>query len=457
MLPRYKIDKCTVVKACYYLNGKKSDTITKVYFIGFAEKEGYDNFNILSINCEPDDLFGYENGIYVCGKTLDEYLATGEVAANWSWWSGNYSQRHRVSEREATAQFFNSEGKLIFDKKIGVRIQGNSSRGLMPKNLNLYSRVEYDGSNNFPDVFGNGYKAHGLNLFAGSQDYCTKVRDAIVNELVKDLNVSTRQYIPCILFLNGEYWGVYFLTEKYDEEYFEHYYNIMTNNTAVVKNDYLEEGERKYLEEWRDICFFLSNADMTQKDNYSYACKKVDIQSYADYYAVMVYIGRYNDWPKGNIASWRAENISIEQEYQNGKWRYCLFDLNSGCIDVRYLREDTIDYVITNDSTFANLCNNEQFVQQFEEALVNVMEKAFSNEKIEKQIAYYRELLQEPMIYNNRRFFDSDEYTDPYEYVQDGRTFGEKLSNIEEYLINRKEIIYGLMEEHFGYIRQSGI
>lgn len=138
-VPGFNVDKCNVVKACCYdKNGKRSNTVTKIYFVGFAEKEGYDNLNIMSIVCSPNDLFDYENGIYVCGKDMDEYLAGGDIAVNWAWWKGNYSRRHRNGERLATAVLFNTEGEIVFDKQIGVRIQGNSSRALMPKNLNLF-------------------------------------------------------------------------------------------------------------------------------------------------------------------------------------------------------------------------------------------------------------------------------------------------------------------------------
>lgn len=453
-VPGFNVDKCNVVKACCYdKNGKRSNTVTKIYFVGFAEKEGYDNLNIMSIVCSPNDLFDYENGIYVCGKDMDEYLAGGDIAVNWAWWKGNYSRRHRNGERLATAVLFNTEGEIVFDKQIGVRIQGNSSRALMPKNLNLFSRIEYDGSDRFPDVFGDGYKAHGLNLFMGSQDYCTKVRDAVVNDLSSELDICTRTYMPVALFLNGEYWGVYFITQKYDEEYFEYYYQSNRGNITVIRNDYLEEGERKYLEQYRMLLSFISDNDMSDDENYRYVCENIDIKSLCDYYAMMIYTGRNNDWPKGNIGAWRVHKNTGRNVYQDGKWRFLVFDMNSGCLDISFLEEDSIQYVLDNDLVFSSLCKNNDFITTFTDSLTDVMEASYSDEQIFERILFYRELLREPMIVNNQRFFSENEVTDPYDYTNDGFSFDEKLSTIEQFMVDRKGVIYNLMEVHFGYIR----
>ena len=70
-----------------------------------------------SIVTDPDNLFGYENGIYVTGKTFDDYIIediyNDFYFSYWMHWRGNYSLRGKENERIASCQFFNAQGKLI--------------------------------------------------------------------------------------------------------------------------------------------------------------------------------------------------------------------------------------------------------------------------------------------------------------------------------------------------------
>ena len=75
-IPDYYVDKANVIKAYAIDNqGLMSNVSTKVYFVGFQEKLGYDGMNIVSINADPYDLFDYEDGVFVTGSLLDEWYA----------------------------------------------------------------------------------------------------------------------------------------------------------------------------------------------------------------------------------------------------------------------------------------------------------------------------------------------------------------------------------------------
>ena len=52
------------------------------------------------------------------------------------------------------------------------------------------------------------------------------IRDSYVQSLsqVADLRMDERSFEPCILFLNGEYWGLYEIREKVDDNDFTDYY-----------------------------------------------------------------------------------------------------------------------------------------------------------------------------------------------------------------------------------------
>lgn len=450
-IPDYNVDKCTVVRAVAVREEHYSDIYTQVYFVGFHNRNGYDGINVLSIVSDPTNLFDFERGIYVLGETWADYKAKGEFKSdNWSWWLGNYSHRHRAYERPASIHYFDSNHNLNFTQNVGIRIQGNSSRAYSPKNLNLYAREEY-GNNKFPDIFGTGYYADTVNLFMGSQDYGTKIRDSLINDLVSSRDVSTRNYVPCVMFLDGEYWGLYYLTEKYDAEWIEYKYSVPAEDAVIFKNHALEVGIDEDRQTYEAMMEFMSTADMSVKENYDKACRLVDIQSLADYYSIMLYIARYNDWPTGNMELWRMR-LGNGPGYMDGKWRYMIFDLNSGSVDVSFLGEDSIQRVLDSDDVFHNMCRNKDFTALFMGAMIDLINTCFTYEAVNERVDYYKDILKEPMVINNNRFFGADDYLvdSPFSYQADGFTYSEKVESVRTFLLERRHYMIMFLEQHFG-------
>ena len=128
VIPDYLVDKCTVVRAAYRdAEGNFSEVETRNYFVGFQDKEGYAGFNIISIVAEPDDLFGYEDGIYVRGKLYDAYVNEADRSAiPWVWWGANYHQHGKEWERDCNVQIFNAGKMQLLDKECGVYLHHNS-------------------------------------------------------------------------------------------------------------------------------------------------------------------------------------------------------------------------------------------------------------------------------------------------------------------------------------------
>ena len=69
--PKYLIDKAMVIRAyCENENGV-SEIIDNTYFVTTGNLEKYDNFTIVSLVVNPEDLFDPDKGIYVVGN---EYI-----------------------------------------------------------------------------------------------------------------------------------------------------------------------------------------------------------------------------------------------------------------------------------------------------------------------------------------------------------------------------------------------
>jgi len=445
VVPDYNVDKATIVRAVvYYSKYQHSEIQTASYFVGYSEKEGYDGMNVLSIVTDSNNLFDYEEGIYVTGKTFDEYWeeATQEDNQpddNWLWWSANYTNRGKEWEKEASCQFFDKEGKLLLNQDCGIRIHGGISRGQNPKSFNLYAREGYDENERFAyDFWNSDYYASSITLSQGGNDYYTKLKDVLFSKLLENEGVAVAllNFEPYIMFLNGEYWGVYWLCEKYDEKYVENYYDVASNNVIMIKNGELEEGSQEDYRLWENMVYTCETVDVTQEENWNKVCNLIDVESYIDYYAVMMYAARNKDWPNGNYAAWRAKVADRSQEYSDGKWHWMVFDMNSPSMSADLIEFDSIEYVMEKNDMFRNLMTNELFRQKLLNRMEELGRDAFDKESVNRVIDEHLRLMMEPLKADQKRFF------------------GREAKDAEEKIISKTEPVREFFEHRGTYVEE---
>lgn len=439
--PGYLIDKCTVVRAVYQdADGNLSEVKTESYFVGFEAKPGYQNLNVISIVTDPDNLFDPDKGIYVWGRECDSYF---EEFLDPFWPSGieNFCQHGFAWERPADIQMFSTDRESILEQSCGIRVQGGGSRTRYPKSLNLYARGNYSRAERFYiDLFGTGYMADTLTLSAGGQDTVTKFRDMFVAALSRDRNFCTMNYIPCAMFLNGEYWGVYWLTERYTDVYLGYYYDTNADNVIMVKNGRLAEGEEEDMSLYFGMMKYLNDMDMSLTANYESAGYVIDLQSYIDYYATEIYIGSDIDWPGTNEALWRARETSGDNSYEDGRWRWMLFDVNTSSLATSLIKNDTLAYVMERSELFHNLSQSSEFKRQFTTTIMDFANTSFSPEHTESVISDYMDFIAEPIDLHLDRFYGEDTTG----------SFDEAMADIRNFLKHRKEYIAKYLKEDFG-------
>ncbi len=437
-VPEELIDKCTVLKAVYYDEfGNQSEIEERIYFVNFEKKSGYEGINILSITTDPENLFDEETGIYVLGDTYEYAIdSVNKEEVDWCLWPANYTNSGYSWEREARITVFDKERNHVLTQNVGIRIQGGASRGLNPKSLNIYARDEYGDNRLRYDFWETGYYPKRMTLSAGGNDNRGKMLDRLGSELTESCDFATMNYEPYVLFLNGEYWGFYYLTEKYDEYYIEQYYEVDHENVVIIKAGELETGREEDLELYLQMCEFAETADMTQEENYETVCELMDIQSLIDYFAAEIYMARLIDWPDSNYALWRSRETGTS-EYEDGKWRWMLFDLNTASMQEEYVEHDTLERVIRKSPMFANLWTNEKFRNDFSERLLEMSETIFEKEQVLNKVSEYVQFMFEPMQKHHQRFF--------------GKAFESKYptaESITNFALQRAEYIPEMLKEN---------
>jgi gliding motility-associated-like protein len=161
----------------------------------------------------------------------------------------------------------------------------------------------------------------------------THLRDVFAQTLAEknNLNLDVRRYEPCVLYLNGQYWGVYEIRERVDADYAEFYYNVEEENLNMIRfwgGTILDAGSDA---DWCALNTYMNNNSLSIQANYDYVAQRFDISSFIDYFIYNTFIMN-NDWLNWNTHWWNANGAPAV------KWRYALWDQDNimGCGGPQY-------------------------------------------------------------------------------------------------------------------------
>lgn len=426
MPPDFNVDKGMVIRAVEQnADGEFGDVGTNCYFVD-KKKTYYNDFRVISMVTDGDYLFDEDTGIYMIGSKYYEWLESDEYT---EYDSGdvanptNYNTSGRETEIPVTIQVFEN-GVSVYKENVGARIAGNWTRSGAQKSFRLYARKEYGNSkmeymffDELTDVYGEDIeKFDKVTLRNGGNDHVLHFRDALFQELTQGLELDYMASEPCILFLNGEFWGFYLLREKPEDYYIQSHYGIDDKEVAVIKNGELESGAEEDLEDYRQFTIWAATADMTKEENYREFCEKMDVQSFMDYMTVETYINNH-DWACGysnNWIVWRSNTVDSTIPRADGKWRFILYDLDFAAglyeSDETAYWYDTLNNMYIDSEEFdlpemlKNLCRNEEFKQAFYDNYIAIMENCFDSSEVDDVINDYVKTYGKAMKDTHERF-----------------------------------------------------
>ncbi len=410
--PPFNVDKATVVRAAAKSqNGKFSDVISQTYFVTSGNLAQYKNLTVVSLVTNPDNLFNPDKGIYVTGNQYLQWKNSPSFNPNKSVWDtdnvANYFSRGREWEREAAITIFQN-GQTIAEQNMGIRIKGASTRNGAQKSFNLYARSDYGMSKIEYPLLSDNYALDGklidkydsISLRSVSEE--TRLRDGFAQKLIADREkITTQNMQSCVVFLNGEYWGLYEMTEKLSDYFIESNYDIQKENVAMIKNGELEEGEQAEFDSFIDFVESYSKKDLTNPANYQAVCDYIDIDTLIEHYAAGLYFGTF-DWPNYNYGVWRNTGDAIEgNPYSDGKWRFISFDfdytMGATYADFGGVEGFAYDSFRHMDSAkneyptnlFVNLLKNENFRNQFAAVYCDYANEVLKPEKTNAMVELY--------------------------------------------------------------------
>ena len=418
--PSEKVDKCTLVKAIAINKdtNERSSISYFNYFVGFQNKSGYSNLPVITLNVNDDDLFDYDRGIYVTGRIYDESPHEGYPET----YPANYHQKGKEWERNANFKFFENSKTLGLEQNIGIRIHGGWSRAFNQKSFNLYARKELSGSSTFDKQFFAGINAHSLMLRSGGyrDTDLTKVRDSLDQDMSENELFDIQRSMPAIVFLNGEYWGIYNLQERYSDYYVEEHHDIPRKNVLIIKNDEIDEGKETDYHFYEELVSFFQNNDFVESEKYEEAKGYIDMDEFASYMATQLYIGNI-DWPGNNVRMYK------DVKTENSKWHFMMYDTDdssdivpSKCaVDVdpflktSHWKSGPLESDCILGLMLSKLVLNSQFKVLFRTTFVRIGQNNFAPNKVNSYLDEKVNLLSTPMAKNYQRFVNND-YDETY-------------------------------------------
>ena len=72
---------------------------------------------------------------------------------------------------------------------------------------------------------------------AGNDFDQTYFRDAAIQKVFYGLNFDPQAYRPARLYVNGEFWGIHNIRERYDKHYLERAYGVEPNNIDLLERN----------------------------------------------------------------------------------------------------------------------------------------------------------------------------------------------------------------------------
>jgi len=356
---KFNVLRARVFKA----NALPSLTTTRSYVVDPAGANRY-SMPVISITTAPSNLFSNSTGIYVPGN------------------NDNYNQSGRAWERRGHLEFYESNGNLEFHSDVGLRIHGNLSRRHPRKSLRIYARVS-DGPNQidyqiFPEKSVSTFETFILRN-SGNDWAQTILRDSFMAILAAHTTVDHQSTRPAVVFLDGEYWGVHEVRDRFDDGYYLHHYGLSEleytqldihhhsdawkhlpiydsgNPSSAMTNDFL------------DILNRAENNEFASSNNFDTLNSRIDVDNYIDYNIYQIFSGN-TDWPGNNTRVWRAVTPDTglgANPRHDGRWRWILFDLDFGLgLPYSYnpgYHSDPAVHAAFNSLAFATATNNFEF------------------------------------------------------------------------------------------------
>ena len=335
-----EIKTTTVLRAVSIEPGKLPG---EVYTATFILGQSHD-LPVVSLVTDPENLWG-RNGIYKSGDiSVKEIRVPAHVSYNGE--DGSFAINCETNLHGATTV-------TAFEKKtFAIRFQDYM-----------------DGPLHY-DVFEDGEVTSFRSLLirtAHESSISTQMHDALICQVAAEVsdNILSQKYKYVVLYLNGEYWGVYALRERHSPEHYASYRDVPADTVHSVRHMIQEDNNLQ------EMYRFLEYNSLRKQENYEYVCSVIDVGSYADWIIFEAYMDNIDI------------NYNVRYYYSTaeGKWVMGLSDLDLGMMGTRGAF-GYVDKTFHHGRLISALLDNEDFQILMAERLAELLSGPMTDENM---------------------------------------------------------------------------
>ena len=425
------------------------------YLTGYAQSGTFlfttDDVNhalpIATLVTDPKNLWDGKTGIYAFGDSFNsETTAMADMLVSANFYQGKDSEADQAEwEREACFGLFDDGGRQVFTQNIGIRIAGSYGRSRAQKGFNIIARDEYGKDRMAYSFFDNRdyteYKSVVLRAGAQDQNY-SKIRDELACGLLEgtDAHLLVQAYKPYVLYLNGEYWGVYFLREKRSRFFVAQHEGL----AEAIDMDVVKSATRVTYGtagDWIAFMEYVIGHDLSQAQAYDYVKSQVDLESFADYMISEIWAANTDTW---NVQYYKLKD---------GKWKWIYYDF---CWSLGQSGTDhqTLAYRRQTNKPMSDLFNalltNSEWKDLFIRRFADMMENVYTPERVNALIdelyaAVQPEIEREREIFNGAYFMNVKQLAECFD-----KGFESQIQKVRDFADGRNASIKAQLKSEFG-------
>ena len=445
------ISKNSVIRAAAFRDGYLSgDVATATYLF---RSDGVNHaLPVVTLVTDPDNLWNSKTGIYATGDQFDPDAASyADTLKSATYYQAKFATEEQVDtiwEKPAAFSLFDDNGKQVFTQNVGIRIAGSFGRGRAQKGFNVIARKEYGkGSMEYPFFENRPYTEYkAVVLRAGAQDQNrSKIRDELASGLLEgtDINILYQAYRPTVLYLNGEYWGVYFMKEKRNRFFVAQHENTENNVDLAIGKGF---KQRSYGDnsDWVSLYEYATSHDLSSADAYNYVAERMDVDSFRDYMIAEIYNGNTDTY---NFQYYRLKG---------GKWKFIFYDF---CWGFQSPGHETLAFRmgktpsdVCSAKLFAAMLQNKGWRDSFCRRFGELLNTAFAPERVSALIDELYGYV-EPEIKREREKFNKDTFMgvkQPNTNLGTYEGFQSEISKLKDFAQRRPEELKRQLQSNLG-------
>ena len=341
-----------------------TDTVTATYIFG------QHTLRLVSVMGKTSQLNG-ERGVLNTG-TKAEYTVYVEIYE---------PDGTKLAGQNCAFELIGQHSRINYAQK-SFKLTARRATGDTRFRSKMFSNREYD-------------EVKAIVLRAAGQDVeQTKMRDSILTSLAADTSVMYQETEPCVVYVNGQYWGLYNMREHIDAHSIAQFEGWMDPDGVVIG-----EGTGESVAEYRKMINWVESHDLSRDANIEKLRGMMDIENYLDYVILQMYSDNQD---MNNVRFYCSPR-------EDPRWKWVLFDLD---LSFQLNRNNVGDWfrdtvgTITQQTTtpFRQLMSNSEVKEYFLTRFGQLLATTLSTGNLEAKITARAELIKPEMSANCKRW-----------------------------------------------------